>query len=164
MTTCRRPRRHRAGRKNRRRRAKKLVMPVPLKKVECEESTLNSVDPIMFEPIGPHSYVFHRPAASAVAVASSVSVSTVSSKTTTDGSKCTNSRSRTHSNSLPAAITSTVETPARTGSRVAFNVSSLVDYMLCSGHFCDPVSRIEFSTSDLKEIDRLVSLRITSPP
>jgi hypothetical protein len=43
------------------------------------------------------------------------------------------------------------------GSRVAFNVETLVDFMLASGDFADPETRIAFSDADLEEIDRLVS-------
>lgn len=39
------------------------------------------------------------------------------------------------------------------GSIVAFNVESLVDYLLAAGEFYDPETRLPFSDSDLKTID-----------
>jgi hypothetical protein len=41
------------------------------------------------------------------------------------------------------------------GSITAFNADSLADYILASGDFCDPISRIPFSDGDLKAIDEL---------
>eukprot|EP01041_Mallomonas_annulata_P007520 gene7520-15396_t len=41
------------------------------------------------------------------------------------------------------------------GTCVLFNVESLVDYLLATGDFTDPETRIPFSDSDLKTIDRL---------
>lgn len=70
---------------------------------------LNDVDPILFEPIGTHRYVFVRRRAPASAEAS----------------------------------------------QVAFNLPSLVDYVLASGKFEDPVSRELFLEQDLREMDRL---------
>jgi len=43
------------------------------------------------------------------------------------------------------------------GSRVAFNVETLVDFMLASGDFHDPETRIPFSDADLVEIDRVAA-------
>jgi hypothetical protein len=43
------------------------------------------------------------------------------------------------------------------GSFTRFNVESLVDYMLETGDFTDPASRLSFSDDDLKMIDNLVS-------
>jgi hypothetical protein len=43
------------------------------------------------------------------------------------------------------------------GSRVAFNVETLVDFMLTSGDFHDPETRIPFSDADLEEIDRVAA-------
>ena len=43
------------------------------------------------------------------------------------------------------------------GSFARFNVESLVDYMLETGDFTDPASRLSFSDDDLKMIDQLVS-------
>lgn len=42
------------------------------------------------------------------------------------------------------------------GSYVAFNIESLVDYMISSGDFSDPETRIPFQDSELKEIDNIV--------
>lgn len=39
---------------------------------------------------------------------------------------------------------------------VAFNVDSLIDYMLTTGDFSEPETRIPFSDKDLREIDRIV--------
>lgn len=41
------------------------------------------------------------------------------------------------------------------GSVVRFNIESLVDYLLSAGEFCDPVTRIPFSDSDLTEMDAI---------
>ena len=43
------------------------------------------------------------------------------------------------------------------GSCAKFNVESLVDYLLASGDFSDPESRLPFSDEDLKTIDYIVS-------
>jgi hypothetical protein len=75
----------------------------------ADVETLNTEDPIMFEPLGLQVYIFNRPCES-----------------------------------------------GKPGSRVAFNLESLVDYLVCSGRFQDPVSRLPFSESDLIEIDALV--------
>ena len=40
-----------------------------------------------------------------------------------------------------------------------FNIESLVDYLLATGDFSDPETRLSFSDSDLKEIDSIVSTR-----
>lgn len=42
------------------------------------------------------------------------------------------------------------------GSAVMFNVESLVDYILSTGDFTDPETRILFSEDDLVEIDETV--------
>ena len=44
-----------------------------------------------------------------------------------------------------------------TGSTVAFNVESLADYLLKSGDFCDPETRIPFTDEELEEIDSLIT-------
>lgn len=44
------------------------------------------------------------------------------------------------------------------GTKVRFNVDSLVDYLLVSGDFTDPETRLPFSDSDLKEIDRIAKI------
>ena len=36
---------------------------------------------------------------------------------------------------------------------MTYNVLSLVDYLLCSGVFQDPVSRVVFTESNLKQLD-----------
>ena len=41
------------------------------------------------------------------------------------------------------------------GSAVVFNLGTLVDYVLVTGDFSDPETRIPFSDNDLKEIDEL---------
>mmetsp|Transcript_12575 Transcript_12575/g.18996 ORF Transcript_12575/g.18996 Transcript_12575/m.18996 type:complete len:294 (+) Transcript_12575:150-1031(+) len=41
------------------------------------------------------------------------------------------------------------------GSCAQFNVESLVDYLLCSGDFTDPESRLPFSDKDLRDIDNV---------
>eukprot|EP01038_Epipyxis_sp_PR26KG_P004195 gene4195-5966_t len=41
------------------------------------------------------------------------------------------------------------------GTVVRFNISSLVDYLLASGDFSDPETRIPFSDEDLKEMDNI---------
>jgi hypothetical protein len=43
------------------------------------------------------------------------------------------------------------------GSYVSFNIDSLVQYILATGDFSDPESRIPFSESDLETIDSLAS-------
>lgn len=43
------------------------------------------------------------------------------------------------------------------GTKVQFNVDTLVDYLLTSGDFHDPETRLPFSDDDLREIDRIVS-------
>jgi hypothetical protein len=43
------------------------------------------------------------------------------------------------------------------GTVVRFNISSLVDYLLTSGDFTDPETRLPFSDEDLKEMDAMVS-------
>lgn len=42
------------------------------------------------------------------------------------------------------------------GSAVVFNVNTLVDYLLTTGDFNDPETRIPFSEKDLREIDDIV--------
>lgn len=42
------------------------------------------------------------------------------------------------------------------GSVVQFNVDTLVDYLLISGDFMDPETRLPFSEEDLAEIDKIV--------
>jgi hypothetical protein len=42
------------------------------------------------------------------------------------------------------------------GTKVRFNIESLVDYLLASGDFNDPETRIPFSDTDLSEIDSIV--------
>jgi hypothetical protein len=39
---------------------------------------------------------------------------------------------------------------------VVFNVESLVDFILASGDFSDPETRIPFSDDDLRDIDETV--------
>ena len=41
------------------------------------------------------------------------------------------------------------------GAVVAYNVESLVDYMLATGQFCEPETRLEFNDTQLEELDRL---------
>jgi len=43
------------------------------------------------------------------------------------------------------------------GSRVAFNVCTLADYLLATGDFLDPETRLPFSDENLKEIDAAVA-------
>ena len=43
------------------------------------------------------------------------------------------------------------------GSRVAFNVCTLADYLLATGDFLDPETRLPFSDDNLKEIDAAVA-------
>jgi hypothetical protein len=45
------------------------------------------------------------------------------------------------------------------GTRSRFNIESLIDYMLASGDFCDPESRLPFQDDDLREIDKIVLSR-----
>lgn len=89
---------------------------------------LNTEDPILFEPIGEHCYIFCR------------RYSGTSGDTDID------------------IDTDSAPTVPLTATRVAFNIESLVDYLLASGNFRDPVSRIPFTMTDLGEIDELVSL------
>jgi hypothetical protein len=49
------------------------------------------------------------------------------------------------------------------GSFTRFNVDTLIDYMLETGDFTDPSSRLSFSDDDLKMIDDLVSLSLSIP-
>ncbi len=44
------------------------------------------------------------------------------------------------------------------GTIIRFNIESLVDYLLSSGDFNDPETRIPFSDADLTEIDAIVSV------
>jgi hypothetical protein len=44
------------------------------------------------------------------------------------------------------------------GSCVVFNIDTLVDYILSTGDFSDPETRIAFSDEDLETIDKLVHL------
>jgi hypothetical protein len=48
------------------------------------------------------------------------------------------------------------------GTIVRFNIESLVDFLLSSGDFHDPETRIPFSDADLAEIDAIVSIPSTS--
>ncbi len=43
------------------------------------------------------------------------------------------------------------------GTMIRFNIESLVDYLLVSGDFTDPETRLPFSDDDLREIDETVS-------
>jgi hypothetical protein len=43
------------------------------------------------------------------------------------------------------------------GTKAKFNVDTLVDYLLTTGDFVDPESRLPFPDSDLKLIDKIVS-------
>ena len=42
------------------------------------------------------------------------------------------------------------------GSAIVFNIESLVDFILATGDFSDPETRLPFSDQDLTEIDALV--------
>ena len=44
------------------------------------------------------------------------------------------------------------------GSAIVFNVESLVDFILATGDFSDPETRLPFSDQDLTEIDALVRI------
>lgn len=44
----------------------------------------------------------------------------------------------------------------RVGSAIVFNIESLVDFILASGDFSDPETRLPFSDKDLAEIDEIV--------
>jgi hypothetical protein len=44
----------------------------------------------------------------------------------------------------------------RVGSAIVFNIESLVDFILASGDFSDPETRLPFSDKDLSEIDEIV--------
>lgn len=46
------------------------------------------------------------------------------------------------------------------GTIIRFNIESLVDYLLSSGDFNDPETRIPFSDADLTEIDAIVRVLI----
>jgi hypothetical protein len=46
------------------------------------------------------------------------------------------------------------------GTMVQFNVESLVDYLIATGDFTDPETRIAFSDDDLANIDHVVSIPI----
>lgn len=48
------------------------------------------------------------------------------------------------------------------GTTVRFNVESLVDYLLTSGDFTDPETRIPFTDDNLREIDDIVSYSLVS--
>lgn len=48
------------------------------------------------------------------------------------------------------------------GTVVRFNIASLVDYLLASGDFTDPETRIPFSDENLAEIDEIVSFLVCS--
>jgi hypothetical protein len=43
------------------------------------------------------------------------------------------------------------------GTKVQFNVDSLIDYLLSTGDFHDPETRLQFTDENLKEIDQIVS-------
>lgn len=47
----------------------------------------------------------------------------------------------------------------RAGSAIVFNIESLVDFILATGDFSDPETRLPFSDQDLTEIDALVGLK-----
>lgn len=50
------------------------------------------------------------------------------------------------------------------GTRVQFAIDSLVDYLLASGDFCDPETRIPFSDDDLTALDQLAEeLKLGKP-
>ena len=42
------------------------------------------------------------------------------------------------------------------GNAIQFNVETLIDYILATGDFTDPETRLSFSDKDLKEIDDVV--------
>jgi len=42
------------------------------------------------------------------------------------------------------------------GTTVLFNIESLIDYLISSGDFTDPETRIPFTDEHLKEIDQMV--------
>ncbi len=42
------------------------------------------------------------------------------------------------------------------GTEVSFNIESLVDYILTTGNFADPVSRLNFTDQNLKDMDQLI--------
>jgi hypothetical protein len=71
------------------------------KRMHKHEVELNTIDPIMLEPVKPNPFLFQRP----------------------------------------------------NGTYVAFNIDSLVDYLLVTGDFTDPETRLPFSDSDLRSID-----------
>jgi len=48
------------------------------------------------------------------------------------------------------------------GTYVAFNVDTLVDYMLTTGDFSDPETRIPFSDDNLHDIDQAVFSEIST--
>lgn len=84
-------------------RSSKKRKKVRAKKSTSETTIVNTVDPIMFAPLGKHTFRFTRP----------------------------------------------------NGSCVVFNVDSLIDYLLSTGDFSDPETRIAFTDVDLKIIDSI---------
>ena len=44
------------------------------------------------------------------------------------------------------------------GTAVVFNIGSLVNYLITTGDFADPETRLCFSDNDLKNIDMIVSI------
>lgn len=93
--------------------ARAAAEPAPAPKMTKTKVKLNSLDPIMFTPIGKSkTFIFTRP----------------------------------------------------NGTQVQFLVGSLVDYLLASGDFSDPETRIPFSDKDLIQIDELAGrMRLDKP-
>lgn len=53
----------------------------------------------------------------------------------------------------PVVAKDTAGASVGSGSCIAFNVESLVDYCVATGNFTDPITRLPFSDTDLKNID-----------
>ena len=86
-----------------------------------------------------------------------------SSSSSADGDEPKRKKSTRVSNKLdPIMFTPIRKTKAfkcirSNGVVVAFNVDTLVEYMISTGDFSDPETRVNFSDTELAEIDALVS-------
>lgn len=100
-----------------------------------EQQPINDRDPIMFTELGEHRVSGH--VVSFCLLACSFAC-------------CALTRS-------PRALPPQFVFVRPNGTKVQYNVESLVDYILSTGDFSEPETRLPFSDQDLKRIDQLVS-------
>ena len=50
------------------------------------------------------------------------------------------------------------------GLQVEYSIESLADYLLCSGHFVEPETRLPFSNEDLSRLDKQIKLNKLDKP